>query len=79
MKADGSKTAWQERDILAYREQGSCKKFHNSQFTCEFTVKGSIVFTFVAEPDTYGADKLWVLLKGIPIELDKDEEDADGD
>ena len=26
--------------------------------------------TFVAEADTYGADKLWVVLKPIPIELD---------
>eukprot|EP00966_Prymnesium_polylepis_P333320 7388792-Prymnesium_polylepis.1 len=32
--------------------------------------------TFVAEPDTYGADKLWVLL--IPIELDEDEDDGAG-
>ena len=30
--------------------------------------------TFVAEADTYGADKLWVLLKAIPIDLDSGEE-----
>ena len=27
---------------------------------------------FVAEADTYGADKLWVVLKPIPIELDEE-------
>ena len=28
----------------------------------------------VAEAETYGADKLWVVLKPIPIELDSDSE-----
>ena len=32
--------------------------------------------TFVAEADTYGADKLWVVLKPIPIELEEDEGDG---
>ena len=30
---------------------------------------------FVADADTYGADKLWCLLKGIPIELDSSDEE----
>ena len=28
----------------------------------------------VAGPDTYGADRLWCVLKPIPIELDDDED-----
>ena len=34
--------------------------------------------TFVAEADTYGADKLWVVLKPIPIELDEDDDEQFG-
>ena len=30
--------------------------------------------TFVAEAETCGADKLWVVLKPIPIERDEDED-----
>jgi len=32
---------------------------------------------FIADAESYGAEKLWVLLKGIPIELDGDDEDGD--
>ena len=28
----------------------------------------------VADPDTYGADRLWCMLKPIPIELDSDDD-----
>ena len=31
--------------------------------------------TFVAEADTYGADKFWVVLKPIPIDLEEDQGD----
>ena len=31
---------------------------------------------FVADADTYGADRLWSLLRAIPIELDDDEDEA---
>ena len=30
---------------------------------------------FIADAESYGAEKLWVLLKGIPIELDEDQMD----
>ena len=30
----------------------------------------------VADPDTYGADKLWCVLRPIPIELDDDDDDV---
>ena len=29
---------------------------------------------FLADAESYGADKLWCLLKPIPIELDEDDE-----
>ena len=32
---------------------------------------------FVAEAETYGADKLWCLLKPIPVELDSDDSEDD--
>ena len=35
------------------------------------------VYHFIADAESYGAEKLWVLLKGIPIELDGDDEDGD--
>ena len=31
--------------------------------------------TFVAEADTYGADKFWVVLKPIPIDLELSSDD----
>ena len=31
---------------------------------------------FVADEETYGADRLWCLLCAIPIELDDDEDEA---
>ena len=31
----------------------------------------------VADSDTYGADRLWCMLKPIPIELDDDDDDDD--
>ena len=38
---------------------------------------------FVADPNEYGADRLWCLLKGIPIELSssepEDEEDEEAE
>jgi hypothetical protein len=33
----------------------------------------------VADPDTYGADKLWVVLKPIPVAVDSSEPDSDDD
>ena len=30
----------------------------------------------VADPDTYGADKLWVILEPIPITVDSSEPDS---
>ena len=31
----------------------------------------------VADPNTYGADKLWCMLKPIPIELDNSDDESD--
>ena len=30
----------------------------------------------IADPDTYGADKLWCMLKPIPIELNDDDDES---
>ena len=34
---------------------------------------------FLADAESYGADKLWCLLKPIPIELDEDEAEPEAD
>ena len=41
------------------------------------TMHGETCGMFIADAESYGAEKLWVLLKGIPIELDGDDEDAE--
>ena len=41
------------------------------------TTHGETRGMFIADAESYGAEKLWVLLKGIPIELDGDDEDGD--
>ena len=41
------------------------------------TTHGETRGMLIADAESYGAGKLWVLLKGIPIELDGDDEDGD--
>ena len=44
--------------------------------TAEFTdeTHGTTWGHWVASADTYGADRKWVLLKGIPIELESEDD-----
>ena len=41
------------------------------------TIHGETRGMFIADAESYGAKRFWVLLKGIPIELDGDDEDAE--
>ena len=49
-------------------------KSENVCVAFESETEGKTTGMFVAEAETYGADKLWCLLKPIPIELDSEDE-----
>ena len=52
-------------------------KSENVSVAFNDTTQGETRGMFIADAESYGAEKLWVLLKGIPIELDGDDEDGD--
>ena len=56
-------------------EQVNKRKTIQDNVTAEFTdeTHGTTWGHWVASADTYGADRKWVLLKPVPIELDDEE------
>ena len=52
-------------------------KSENVSVAFNDTTHGETRGMFIADAESYGAEKLWVLLKGIPIELDGDDEDGE--
>ena len=52
-------------------------KSENVSVAFNDTTHGETRGMLIADAESYGAEKLWVLLKGIPIELDGDDENGD--